>query len=88
MFAVSYVATASRGRSAVQTVFSEAEWDQIWVGANIATMVAGAEPYGNLKNAALAVSGERIAWIGSADEGRARAAELRALHPTSPAASG
>ncbi len=40
-------------------------------------MVAGAGPYGNLKNAALAISGERIAWIGSADEGRARAAELK-----------
>ena len=50
------------------------EWDQIWVGANMATMVAGAEPYGNLKNAALAVKGERIAWIGDAAEGKARAA--------------
>jgi imidazolonepropionase len=50
------------------------EWDHVWAGANIATMVAGAEPYGNLKNAALAVKGERIAWIGSAAEGQARAA--------------
>src|SRR6516162_10719347 len=37
-------------------------------------MVAGGEPYGNMKNAALAVKGERIAWIGSAAEGEARAA--------------
>ena len=37
-------------------------------------MVAGAEPYGNLKNAALAVKGERIAWIGSAAEAKTRAA--------------
>ncbi len=37
-------------------------------------MVAGAEPYGNLNDAALAVKGERIAWMGSAAEGRARAA--------------
>ena len=44
-------------------------WDQIWAGANIATMVAGTEPYGNTKNAALAVQGDRIAWIGPADEG-------------------
>jgi imidazolonepropionase len=50
------------------------EWDQVWTGANIATMVAGAEPYGNINNAALAVKGERIAWIGPAAEGSARAA--------------
>jgi imidazolonepropionase len=50
------------------------EWDQVWVGANIATMVAGAEPYGNLENAALAVTGERIAWIGSVAEAKSRAA--------------
>ena len=49
------------------------EWDQIWVGANIATMVAGKGPYGNIKEAALAVKGERIAWIGPAGEGYARA---------------
>jgi imidazolonepropionase len=40
-------------------------------------MVAGAGPYGNIKNAALAVSGERIAWIGSAAEGRAGAAQRK-----------
>jgi imidazolonepropionase len=50
------------------------EWDHIWIGANIATMVAGTEPYGNIKNAALAVKGERIAWIGPAAEGKSRAA--------------
>src|SRR6185437_6059837 len=31
-------------------------------------------PYGNIENAALAVKGERIAWIGSAAEGRSTAA--------------
>ena len=50
------------------------EWDQVWIGADIATMVAGAEPYGNIRNAALAVKGERIAWIGSAGEGATKAA--------------
>jgi imidazolonepropionase len=55
---------------------SDKEWDQIWVGADIATMVAGGPSYGNIKNAALAVKGERIAWIGPAAEGRTRAAAL------------
>jgi imidazolonepropionase len=50
------------------------EWDQVWIGANIATMVAGGEPYGNLMNAGLAVKGERIAWIGSAAQARTHAA--------------
>ena len=50
------------------------EWDRVWVGANIATMVAGAEPYGKLKSAALAVKGERIAWIGPAAEAERMAA--------------
>jgi imidazolonepropionase len=50
------------------------EWDQVWIGANIATMVAGAEPYGKINNAALAVKGEHIAWIGGAAEGESRAA--------------
>ena len=39
-------------------------------------MVAGAGPYGNVKNAALAVKGERIAWIGPAAEGARKAAAL------------
>jgi imidazolonepropionase len=49
------------------------EWDRVWVNANIATMVAGDAPYGTMRNAALAVKGERIAWIGTAEEARARA---------------
>lgn len=53
---------------------SGAEWDQIWVGANIATMAAGAGPYGAVHDAALAVEGGRIAWIGPAAEGERRAA--------------
>jgi imidazolonepropionase len=56
----------------VQKSSSDA-WDQVWVGANIATMVVGAEAYGNIKNAALAVKGERIAWVGSAADGQERA---------------
>jgi imidazolonepropionase len=56
------------------------EWDQIWVGANVATMRAGATPYGQLEDAAIAVKGERIAWLGPASEGRRRAA-ARHLDP-------
>jgi imidazolonepropionase len=51
-------------------------WDQVWIGADIATMVAGAKAYGNVQNAALAVKGGRIAWIGSAAEGSVKAAAL------------
>jgi len=44
-------------------------WDEVWIGANLATM-AGAEAYGHIQDAALAVKGERIAWLGAAEEGR------------------
>jgi imidazolonepropionase len=53
---------------------SNKEWDRVWIGANIATMVAGGKPYGNLADAALAVAGDRIAWIGPAAEAAPRAA--------------
>lgn len=52
--------------------FPDREWDRVWVGANIATMVAGPGT-GTRNDAALAVKGERIAWIGPAAEGMARA---------------
>ena len=57
----------------VQNSF-DGHWDQIWIGANIATMAPGAAPYGALLDAAIAVSGERIAWLGSAADGRQQAA--------------
>jgi imidazolonepropionase len=47
-------------------------WDQVWLGANLATMT-GAGAYGSMLDAALAVKGERIAWLGTAEEGRQRA---------------
>jgi imidazolonepropionase len=46
------------------------EWDRVWVGANIATMVADGEPYGKSPSDALAVKGDRIAWIGPTTEAR------------------
>ena len=51
------------------------QWDRVWIGANIATMVAGAAPYGKLDADALAVRGERIAWMGAASEARCMAAK-------------
>jgi imidazolonepropionase len=48
---------------------SDNDWDQVWIGANIATM-AGARPYGSTENAALAVKGERIAWLGATADAR------------------
>src|SRR5260370_34509511 len=54
--------------------FPDGEWDRVWIGADIATMTAGAEPYGSIKGAALAVKGDRIAWIGEAGAARGGAA--------------
>jgi imidazolonepropionase len=48
-------------------------WDRVWVDANIATMVTAERPYGALKNAALAVKGERIAWIGPSSDAERKA---------------
>jgi imidazolonepropionase len=46
-------------------------WDRVWIGADLATMVEGAEPYGALRDAALAVHDGKIAWIGAAEDARA-----------------
>ncbi len=53
-------------------------WDRVWVDANLATMVAGASPYGARPSAALAVRGDRIVWIGDASEARRQARALGA----------
>ena len=55
----------------------EDEWDQLIAGANLATLSLGRTPYGVVEDAAIAVKGERIAWLGSAAEGRSRAAAQR-----------
>ncbi len=57
---------------------SDGKWDEVWIGANIATMTSGTGAYGSIADAALAVKGERIAWIGAAAEGRRRAQTQRA----------
>jgi len=56
---------------------SRGEWDRVWINASIATMVAvdGSQgnPYGAAGQTALAVRGDRIAWIGTSDEAQAMA---------------
>ncbi|MDE2349476.1 MAG: imidazolonepropionase [Gammaproteobacteria bacterium] len=63
---------------------SEHDWDQLWIGADIATMAAGAGSYGTLTQAALATKGERIAWIGPAsDASRIAATQHIPVHDVS-----
>jgi imidazolonepropionase len=50
------------------------DWDYVWIGAHLATMRSGAGAYGAVRDAALAVKADRIAWIGSAVEARSRVA--------------
>ncbi len=45
-----------------------ADWDLLLTDARIATMRAGDAPYGAVENAAIAIDGGRIAWLGPADE--------------------
>ena len=52
------------------------DWDQLWVGARLATMCAGGAPYGTIEDGAIALKGERIAWVGRAEEGRRHARDL------------
>jgi imidazolonepropionase len=56
------------------------EWDQLWIGARIATMNGNGAAYGELDDTAVAITGERIAWLGPAAEGRRRAAAAAREH--------
>ena len=43
-------------------------WDALWVNARLATMASGARaPYGAVEPGAIAVAGDRIAWVGPMD---------------------
>ena len=44
-----------------------ADWDTIWIHANLATMAGTSAPYGQIENGAIAVTGDRIAWVGAMD---------------------
>ena len=44
------------------------DWDALWVNARLATMAPGAgAPYGAIEGGAIAVRGDRIAWVGPMD---------------------
>lgn len=45
-----------------------ADWDTVWINANLATMTVGGGPYGTLLGAALAVQNGRISWVGPVAE--------------------
>ncbi len=51
---------------------SQGQWDRVWINASIATMVAGEGTERNLRTA-LAVHGDRIAWLGASAEARSLA---------------
>jgi imidazolonepropionase len=76
--------TTAEGGHPVKTVSDETAadigktWDRVWVGAQLATMAAGAAPYGIIRDAGIAVRGERIAWIGRAEDA-ARAAAAHSI---------
>lgn len=40
-------------------------FDSLWINGRIATMVAGGAPYGTIERAALAVTGDRISFVGA-----------------------
>jgi imidazolonepropionase len=41
-----------------------AHWDAVWLNANLATMTVTGDPYGAIRNGALAVKDGRLAWLG------------------------
>jgi len=44
-----------------------ADWDRIWINANLATMAGTGAPYGRIENGAIAAGGDRIVWVGTMD---------------------
>jgi len=43
-------------------------WQTLFINVNLATMTDGANSYGAIENAALAICQEKIAWLGKADD--------------------
>ena len=44
------------------------DWDCLWVNARLATMTTGNGEYGLIDDGAVAVTGERISWLGPMDD--------------------
>ncbi len=40
-------------------------WDTLWLNTTLATMAPGDVPYGLIKQAAIAVKGDKIVWVGA-----------------------
>ncbi len=56
-------------------------WDQLWTDIRIATVAPGGDGFGLIDGGALAVDGERIAWVGPAAELSAAPQQLaRTVH--------
>ena len=53
------------------------DWDYVLCDVHVATLAHGSRGYGEIKDGAIAVRGERIAWLGAADDARIRAAAER-----------
>jgi len=43
---------------------SAQSWDHVWTHSRLVTMTETGTPYGLIEDGALAVAGDRIAWIG------------------------
>jgi imidazolonepropionase len=54
-------------------------WDHVWINARLVTMAETGAPYGLIDDSAIAVAGERIAWIGSMSELAQQPASSRAI---------
>lgn len=50
--------------------------DRLFINAHLATMTPGGEPYGAIDADALAVTGDRISWLGLAEDGLPDAPEV------------
>lgn len=55
---------------------TQARWNTLWINARIATMTENGEPYGMIENGAIAIEGDRIAWLGIMDQLPGNACEL------------
>ena len=60
----------------------ENPWDRVYINARLATMRETGQPYGAIEPAAIAVAGERIAWLGPMAELPANPADAPLWHET------